>query len=136
MYAVASQDPHLFNRLGATLANSGKADEALEYYYRALELQPDFARATFNLAIACSSLGSYEEAAMHLLQALHIQQDISSDADVGEPTLAHLSEQELAESSTVLWETLASCCNSMGRPELASACRNRDLGAFREFQTV
>lgn len=40
------QDPHLFNRLGATLANSGKAEEAIEYYYKALELQPDFARAT------------------------------------------------------------------------------------------
>jgi peroxin-5 len=45
-FFLNAQDPHLFNRLGATMANSGKAESALDYYYRALELQPDFARAT------------------------------------------------------------------------------------------
>lgn len=44
--AVRPDDPHLYNRLGATLANSGRSVDAIEYYFRALELQPDFARAT------------------------------------------------------------------------------------------
>ena len=39
------QDWLLYNRLGATLANGGNSHEALGYYYRALELHPNFVRA-------------------------------------------------------------------------------------------
>jgi peroxin-5 len=39
------QDWLLYNRLGATLANGGKSQDALAYYYRALELHPNFVRA-------------------------------------------------------------------------------------------
>lgn len=40
-----AQDWLLYNRVGATLANSGQSDEALRYYYRALELNPSYIRA-------------------------------------------------------------------------------------------
>lgn len=40
-----SQDALLYNRVGATLANGGQAEEALQYYYRALELNPSYIRA-------------------------------------------------------------------------------------------
>lgn len=43
--SVRPDDPHLYNRIGATLANSGKAEVAIDYYHRALELQPEFTRA-------------------------------------------------------------------------------------------
>lgn len=39
------QDWLLYNRVGATLANSGHPDEALQYYYNALELNPGYIRA-------------------------------------------------------------------------------------------
>ena len=39
------QDWLLYNRVGATLANGGRADEALSYYYRALEINPSYIRA-------------------------------------------------------------------------------------------
>jgi peroxin-5 len=39
------QDWALYNRVGATLANSGNAESALAYYYRALELNPVYIRA-------------------------------------------------------------------------------------------
>lgn len=48
--SVRPSDPHLYNRLGATMANSGKAETAIEYYNQALSLQPDFARATYVLS--------------------------------------------------------------------------------------
>lgn len=51
------QDPLLYNRLGATLANSGKTDEAIRYYHEALEIQPAYVRARFNLAVANMNLG-------------------------------------------------------------------------------
>jgi peroxin-5 len=39
------QDWLLYNRVGATLANGGRADEALSYYYKALEINPAYIRA-------------------------------------------------------------------------------------------
>lgn len=42
--------------MGATLANSGRADDALQYYYRALELNPAYIRARFNLGISCINM--------------------------------------------------------------------------------
>ena len=51
------QDPLLYNRLGATLANSGKTDEAIRYYQEALDIQPAYVRARFNLAVASMNLG-------------------------------------------------------------------------------
>lgn len=42
---AVSQDALLYNRVGATLANGGQAEEALQYYYRALELNPSYIRA-------------------------------------------------------------------------------------------
>lgn len=38
------------------MANSGRAEEALQYYYRALELNPGYIRARFNLGISCMNL--------------------------------------------------------------------------------
>jgi len=39
------QDWMLYNRLGATLANGGRSEEALQYYEQALELNPGYVRA-------------------------------------------------------------------------------------------
>jgi peroxin-5 len=46
------QDPSLLNRFGATLANGGRPGDALEYYEKALELQPDYVRAKYNLSVS------------------------------------------------------------------------------------
>jgi tetratricopeptide (TPR) repeat protein len=47
------QDYLLWNRLGATLANGGNPEEAVDAYRKALELKPTFTRAIFNLGVAC-----------------------------------------------------------------------------------
>ena len=60
----------LWNRLGATLANSGRSEEATEAYHRALELKPNFVRARYNLGVSCINMDLWPQAAGHLLGAM------------------------------------------------------------------
>ncbi|CAI4221327.1 unnamed protein product [Auanema sp. JU1783] len=72
------EDPRLWNRLGATLANSQNSVEAIAAYRQALVLHPSFVRARYNLAISCMQLQSYKEAAEHLVSALELQKNSNS----------------------------------------------------------
>jgi peroxin-5 len=62
----------LWNRLGATMANSGRSEEAIQAYEHALELRPNFVRARYNLGVSCINMGVLPEAAGHLLGALEM----------------------------------------------------------------
>ncbi|KAI1794109.1 TPR-like protein [Ganoderma leucocontextum] len=122
--AVRPDDWLLYNRVGATLANSGHPDEALQYYYAALELNPAYIRARFNLGISCTNLRRYDEAAQHILDALSLQ-DSDSVRDPGG------NEAGRGVTSTALWESLKTCSLHMQRLDLATLCDQRDLEAFR-----
>ncbi|KAF7638278.1 hypothetical protein Mgra_00002252 [Meloidogyne graminicola] len=67
------EDPILWNRLGATLANADRSAEAINAYKRALQIFPSCVRVRYNLGISCMNLQSYKEAANHFLAALQIQ---------------------------------------------------------------
>ncbi|KAI0675284.1 TPR-like protein [Trametes maxima] len=122
--AVRPDDWLLYNRVGATLANSGHPDEALQYYYSALELNPAYIRARFNLGISCINLRRYEEAAQHILDAL-VLQDGDSVRDPGG------NEDKRGVTSSALWDSLKTCCLHMQRLDLATLCDRRELEAFR-----
>ncbi|KAG9307257.1 hypothetical protein G9A89_017085 [Geosiphon pyriformis] len=68
------KDYLLWNRLGATLANSGRSEDAIEAYHKALEYKPTFVRARYNLGVSCINIGCLREAAEHLLGALSMHQ--------------------------------------------------------------
>jgi tetratricopeptide (TPR) repeat protein len=55
-FAYCSQDWLLWNRVGATFANGGQAAQALEYYARALQLNPLYIRARYNMGTALATL--------------------------------------------------------------------------------
>ncbi|KAL8986874.1 MAG: hypothetical protein Q9177_003868 [Variospora cf. flavescens] len=125
----------LWNRLGATLANSGRSEEAIQAYEKALQLNPNFVRARYNLGVSCINIGCNEEAAQHLLGALAMHgvveregvqrvrevmgEDISN-GDIGRD----LSEGDVRRmasmnQSTNLIETLRRVFGNMGRKDLA-----------------
>lgn len=120
----------LWNRLGATLANSGRSEEAIEAYTRALEIRPNFVRARYNLGVSCINLGALEAAAGHLLNALSMHrvqqsegrakaaellQDGSGNA-VDDAVVEGLLQQN---QSTNLYDTLRRVFTQMSRRDLA-----------------
>ncbi|KAI5123040.1 hypothetical protein M0805_000476 [Coniferiporia weirii] len=124
--AVRPDDWQLYNRVGATLANSGLSEDAFQYYYRALELNPVYIRARYNLGISCMNMRRYEEAAQYILDAL-IMQD--SDGSV------HGSDDKRGITSSTLWDSLRTSCLHLQRINLAALCDRKDLEGFRrEFQ--
>ncbi|CAE6471822.1 unnamed protein product [Rhizoctonia solani] len=115
--AVRPDDWLLFNRVGATLANSGNPEEAVPFYYKALELNPGYIRARYNLGISCINLRRYEEAAQHLVDALVLQESEGANSERG-------------VTSDSLWDTLRSTCLNLQRVDLAVVCETRDLQKF------
>ncbi|GAK64567.1 peroxisomal targeting signal-1 receptor [Moesziomyces antarcticus] len=121
----------LWNRLGATLANGGKPEEAIAAYHKALELRPTFTRAIYNLSVSCLNLGAHHEAAEHLLAALSLQQTHTlPDVPEGEqPAPTPLAE---AGESHNLWSTLRRIFLVMDRMDLAQKAHvGSELAQFR-----
>ncbi|KAK5127306.1 hypothetical protein LTR08_004433 [Meristemomyces frigidus] len=120
----------LWNRLGATLANSGRSEEAVDAYTRALELRPNFVRARYNLGVSCINLDAPEAAAGHLLNALSMHRLLESEgrakaaellADgsgnaVDDAVVEGLLQQN---QSTNLYDTLRRVFTTMRRRDLA-----------------
>ena len=50
--AIRPRDYSLWNKLGATLANSSASHEAIAAYQKALDLKPNYMRAWTNMGIA------------------------------------------------------------------------------------
>lgn len=71
---VNPNDELMWNRLGASLANSNRSEEAIQAYHKALALKPSFVRARYNLAISSMNIGCYKEAAESLLSALSMHE--------------------------------------------------------------
>ncbi len=65
----------LMNKVGATLAHLGRADEAIEHYHKALDIRPNYVRVWVNLGIAYAFKGEYNEAVRFYLNALSFRPD-------------------------------------------------------------
>ncbi|TYZ64696.1 hypothetical protein PybrP1_011049 [[Pythium] brassicae (nom. inval.)] len=99
----------LWNKLGATLANSSRSTEAIPSYHRALELKPRYARGWLNLGISHANLGNYEEATKCYLQALSLNQRAEH-----------------------IWSYLRICFTCMERFDLVKVADTRDVSLFRD----
>ncbi|OOF96378.1 hypothetical protein ASPCADRAFT_206570 [Aspergillus carbonarius ITEM 5010] len=137
----------LWNRLGATLANSGRSEEAIEAYEQALNINANFVRARYNLGVSCINIGCYPEAAQHLLGALSMhrvveeegreraREIIGGDGGIDNEQInrmIHVSQNQ----STNLYDTLRRVFSQMGRRDLADqVVAGMDVNVFRkEFE--
>lgn len=137
----------LWNRLGATLANSGRSEEAIAAYEKALTIRPNFVRARYNLGVSCINIGCYEQAASHLLSALAMHKvvenegrqkarDIFNGSTSGE-TGGTLNDSQLdsmisQNQSNNLYDTLRRVFSQMGRRDLADrVVIDMDIESFR-----
>ncbi|KAK2758706.1 Peroxisomal membrane signal receptor PTS1 [Arachnomyces sp. PD_36] len=134
----------LWNRLGATLANSGRSEEAIEAYEKALTINPNFVRARYNLGVSCINIGCYPEAAQHLLGALEMHKVVEKEGKerareivdgvdgIGDEELErmiHISQNQ----STNLYDTLRRVFSQMGRRDLSDmVVSGMDVGVFRK----
>ncbi|WWC95110.1 hypothetical protein V866_001962 [Kwoniella sp. B9012] len=126
--SVRPDDWLLYNRLGATLANSGRSNEAIQYYHKALELHPNFVRALFNLAISYINLGQYPLSAQSALDALRLQH---SDASEGYSFGQEGSKvKSKGVTSEALWNALRSACIHMNRHDLVGLVAQHDLSGL------
>lgn len=111
--SVRPRDFQLWNRLGSSLSNGNKPEEALGAYREALQLRPAYTRAIYNVGVACLNIGAYQEAAEHFLSALAMQ-DSSGSA-----------------KSDPLWSTLQRAFMHMNRPDLVDKAKAMDVEIFR-----
>lgn len=125
--SVRPQDWLLYNRLGATLSNSGRSAEAIQYYHHALNLQPEFVRCHFNLSISCLNLKMYQDAAEHMYTALTLQQ--AEAEQLGMINGGSANDKGSATSGS-LWETFRVALELLNRSDLAAKCSRRDINAF------
>ncbi|KAJ9156895.1 Tetratricopeptide [Coniochaeta hoffmannii] len=119
----------LWNRLGATLANSGRSEEAIAAYEKALSLNPNFVRARYNLGVSCINIGCHAEAAGHLLAALDMHKSVEKEGREkareilggaeGGVTDERLEAMTMQNRSTTLYDTLRRVFSQMGRRDLA-----------------
>ncbi|KAF4631845.1 hypothetical protein G7Y89_g6285 [Cudoniella acicularis] len=134
----------LWNRLGATLANSGRSEEAIAAYEKALTLRTNFVRARYNLGVSCINIGCYDEAASHLLGALAMHKVVENEgrekarnilgggSGGGDVSEAELERMIAQNQSTNLYDTLRRVFSQMGRRDLAErVVVGMDVESFR-----
>jgi peroxin-5 len=135
----SSQVHLLWNRLGATLANSGRSEEAIDAYERALALRPNFVRARYNLGVSCINIGCFTEAAQHLLGALAMHKVVEREGKekarevvgggVSDSQLENMIHQN---QSTNLYDTLRRVFGQMNRRDLSDMVGpGMDVESFR-----
>ncbi len=76
-----------YHNLGVTLAERGQIADAIGYYHRALELEPDFVPARVNLAISLAAIGQTNQAIAQLDGVLRSHPNNT----VAQRALAHLT---------------------------------------------
>ena len=115
------------------MANAREPEKAANAYFNALEINPLYVRARYNLAISFINMKEYRDAAEHLLAALAVQigetDTIADDANIKDSSFQSISGKAMSSN---IWDTLKMCCGFLERPDLEKKCDIKDLNAFKQ----
>ncbi len=87
-------------KMGVTLLNEGKLDEAITAFNKALAIDPDLASAHYNLGIAYEKKNQPEEARKHFQETIRIRPDFGEAYQALGDSL--MSSKKFEEASAVL----------------------------------
>lgn len=86
----------IYNSLGVALAATGKPQEAIAAYQKAIELRPDYARAHYNLAVELEKQKKLDEAIAQYTRAIELDPDnVQAHYNLGN---CYLTQRRLAEA--------------------------------------
>ncbi len=122
-----------FNLLGLAHAGQGRFEDAIESYNQALEINPDFAPAHNNLAVALKNLGRFEEAVTCFRRATETDPDLAEAhsnlgntlSTIGNPTEGAACCRQALKINPGLAEAhgnLGNALRKLGQQEEAIAC--------------
>ena len=112
-----------WNKLGATLANARRADEARSAYEHALRLRPTYVRALVNLGIACQQEGEPAAAAAQFVRALAgvvLSGEVAAGRGVAAAAASSAAARNVAGSSDTRSLRATLSCGSSVRRSVAS----------------
>lgn len=121
-------DPGLWNKLGATLANGGESDDALRAYRRSVDINPALVRAWVNVGTAYSNRGEFPKAARYYLKSVAMaEEEATSASEKGiiatQDRMAHV------------WGYLRTTLISMSRSDILHLVDSRDIRGLRSHFT-
>ncbi len=98
-----------YNNLGVALARAGRSDEAIENYYKALKINPDYGNAHYNLGSALAREGNLRGGIVHLTRAVELEPN--SDEAHNNLGIALLKQGEIEEAITHFRKALQNNAN-------------------------
>lgn len=120
----------LWNRLGASLANAKRYNEAIVAYERALALHPTFVRGHYNMGISYMNQGNLAKALGFMIRALelHLPVEAFNSDSVTDP---------LATGYQSIWNTIRIIGDKMYRDDAIALIESRDvLGLKNLLKTI
>lgn len=109
------------NRLGASLANGGIYEEALNIYSSLIEQGFNYPRVYYNRGIAYLCMERYDEASKAFMDAIRAQMPVDILTGV---------KEELHKNYTTTWEALKISYEMGGKEDLAAMAEKRMTDLF------
>lgn len=134
----APRNPRGYDGVGRALGLEGRTDEAMTYYRRAIEVDPDYADAHYNLAILLQTKGNTDEAIHHYRSALELDPHfvevhnnlgnaLRSKGNIEEATAHYRKALEFDPNYIEAYNNLASALKTQGREDEATEYYRRSI---------